>query len=308
MSSKANTFLDQYLGKDFMESLVKTELWKPGTKSVTDIDDMRIGLKIVPRTVMALLVRELTPMNIGETKEISLEGLHEKSLLRVTKHERDVYSGEIEEGNKKLTEFKFRSIPGVGLVVMSAFELYHFDEVEKDNYVETENHNELQRMIDERLSLHSLVGKVIDNKLMERDAVHELVLAKLTEAIQKVNIKVNAAIESSHIAHQTATEANIRAKIATAKARKQRPLEEFLEKRKQPKEFAFQLAKGESVSCPDCGKGIFDGNVFSACVCYGDSGKVFLKKTEDGFKIRFSKNWDIDNIEMLLELLRERNK
>jgi len=300
MSSKANTFLDQYLGQDFLESLVKTELWKPGTKSVTDIDDMRIGLKIVPRTVMALLVRELTPMQIGETKEINLAGLSSAShvsvkqfaLMRVTKHERDVYSGEIEEDNKKLTEFKFRSIPGVGLVIMSAFELYQFDEIEKDNFVEKESDLKLQRMIDERLSLHELIGKVVDNKIMEREAIHKLVLSKLTEAV--------------HSGASEASEPKFQEPVKVEK--KVRPLEDFLQKRKAPKEFAFQLAKGESVACPDCGNNVFDGKVFSACVCYGDAGKVFLKKTEDGFKIRFSKNWEVENIEMLLELLRKKNK
>lgn len=83
------------------------------------------------------------------------------------------------------------------------------------------------------------------------------------------------------------------------------PVKEFLDKRK--KEFSVHIAKGELVNCTDCGKEIFDGNTIHPCICYGNSGKIFLKKTEDGIKVRFSKNWDFDNIEMLLDLLRKKN-
>ena len=91
-------------------------------------------------------------------------------------------------------------------------------------------------------------------------------------------------------------------------AKRKRPLETFLEERNKPEEFSVLMAKGETFQCPDCRKNIFDGNSISPCICYGDSGKVFLKKTETGVKVRFSKGWDQENIEMLLEVLQRKNR
>lgn len=87
-------------------------------------------------------------------------------------------------------------------------------------------------------------------------------------------------------------------------------LKEFIESRKKKNkpEFSVQLSKGETVDCPDCGKNIFNGSVFAGCICLGDDRerKVFIKKTEEGIKVRFSKGWDADNIEMLLSTLRNK--
>jgi hypothetical protein len=128
----ADVFLKKTLGDDFLESLQKFDLWKPDTKSVTDHSEIFQGLQIVPRVVMSLLIRELVPMNMDDTKEIKLP-VASDSLMRVTKHGPDVYSGEIIDNNKKLTEFKFRPIPGIGLVIMSAYQLYSMDDLEKES-------------------------------------------------------------------------------------------------------------------------------------------------------------------------------
>jgi DUF4097 and DUF4098 domain-containing protein YvlB len=91
--------------------------------------------------------------------------------------------------------------------------------------------------------------------------------------------------------------------------KRKRPLAEFLEKRHK-KEFSVQMAKGEEFSCPDCRKNIFNGNVFSGCICLGQdmNRKVFIKKSEGGVKVRFSRGWDQENIEMLLEVLQRKNR
>jgi len=135
----------------------------------------------------------------------------------------------------------------------------------------------VQKLIDEKLALHDLAEKVVDNKLMQRDAVHQLVMRKLTDMIEE--------------------------------PKKKRPLTEFLEKSKKKHEYSVVMAKGENADCPDCGKNIFNGKVFSGCVCFGDDmeRKVFIKKEKDGIKVRFSKGWDEENIEMLLEVLRKKH-
>lgn len=333
MSAGANFFLKKTLGEDFFESLQKAELWKPGTRTVIDPEEIKIGLKIVPRTVMSLLIRELAPMQIGETKEIWL-GIGESSdkdgMIRATKHERDVYSGDVLQDNKIVVDFKYRSIPGIGLVVMSAFELYDVEQLSKPapgspGYTDDFS-KRVQARIDERLALHDLVDKVVDKKIAEKDAIQQLILAKLTEELEDKKRKVSDLTEIAKTSapmsdpyFQGMANGMIVAdsvvndihdpKFIEAPKKKGSPLKDFLDGREnklKKNEFSIQLAKGETVDCPDCGHNIFNGSVFAGCVCLGDDRdkKIYLKKTEDGMKIRFGKGWDVENIEMLLEVLR----
>lgn len=325
----SNYFLKKTLGQDFLESLEKFELWKPGTKSVVDPEEIKTALKIVPRTIMSLLIRELVPMAIGENKDITLP-VSPEAILHVTKHERDVLSGEITQENKRVTEFKFRSIPGVGLVIMSAFELYDVDQLTKPASESPEIQDvgrQIQAKIDERLALHDLVNKVVDKKIAEKDAIQQLILAKLTQELEEKKEQKKKIADLAQVAKDSAPMeeeyfrgmANgIEVINATVNdhepdfvgPKKGSPLKDFLEARKKKKspEHIFQLTKGEIVNCPDCGKDLFDGNVFSGCVCLGDDRdkKVYIKKSEDGFKIRFGKSWDPENIELLLEVLRRK--
>lgn len=299
MSNKANNFLKMALGQDFFETLSKAELWKPGTKTTIDPEEIATALHIVPRTVMAMLIRELVPLSIGDRREILLP-FGKEAKLKIDKHERDVYSGHIEDDKKIIVDFKFRSLPGVGLVIMSAFELYDVQELTKEPTTLPEAspdiEHRVQKLIDERLQLHELINKVVDRKLMQKEAVQHLVLAKLTEAIHQP-----APIEHHEIAKKEG--------VVEVK-KKGSPLKSFLEsKKKKSGEIHIEMSKGESVHCPDCKKNIFDGKVFSGCICLGDDmeRKVFIKKTEDGINVRFSKGWDEENISMLLEVLRKKN-
>lgn len=309
MSSGADYFLKKALGEDFTEFLQKVELWKPGTRSTVDHEELRTALQIVPRTVLSLLVRELSPMANGETKDIFLPVAPDVKM-NVTKHDRDVYSGEIFQDNKKVAEFKFRALPGVGLVIMSAFELYGMDNLinsppktDAEPQVHTHDYSDkIQKIIDERLALHDLVHKVVDKKILQRDAVNELLLMRLGEELRKEKEQHKNDVEFEKIKQQ---------QIVKSAEKPKRPLAAFLEgrKKKKPQEFSIQLAKGECVTCPDCKKNIFDGSVFSGCICLGDDmeRKVFIKKSEEGLKVRFSRGWDPENIEMLLEVLRRKN-
>jgi hypothetical protein len=330
MSSRVDYFLKKTLGEDFMESLQKVELWKQGTRTTIDHEELRTALQIVPRTVMSLLIRELAPMEIGQNKEVQLF-VAANSVLKVTKHERDVYSGEIEQDNKKIAEFKYRALPGVGLVILSAFELYDMNTLSDNQHNELKEGAEekVQKIIDERLVLHDLVGRVVDQKLMHRDAVHQLLLSKLTEALAAAEKKAKQVSDLRDLQEQSTPQSEeyfrgMTNGLAVADAvvndkepkfveaqKKGSPLKSFLEARKnksKPKEFTIHMAKGENVDCPDCEKSIFDGEIFSGCICLGDDRerKLFIKKTEEGIKVRFSKGWDQENIEMLLEVLRRK--
>jgi|ERR1035437_6481769 hypothetical protein len=310
MSSGANFFLKKTLGEDFLQSLEKFELWKQGTRSVIDHEEIKTALKIVPRTLMAYLIRNLTPMNIGDHKDIPLQVANRPEgvgpdLLKVDKHERDVYSGEIISDNKKIAEFKFRSAPGVGLVVMTAFELYEVDDLDKQPESPRAGMEDMQRMvsamIEERLALNDLVGRVVDNKLSQRDAIQQLILAKITEDHKP---KHTAPEDVKNLVERKAE-----LKDENKKLKKKLALNEFLEGRKQKlhkKEYQISLSKNEDVSCPDCHQSIFKNEAYSGCVCMGENmdSKVHFTKSEDGVKVRFGKGWDPENIEMLLEVLR----
>ena len=188
MKKNAEAFLSKTLGSDFLESLgetlSKSEVFKIGTKTVTDTNDLFQGLTIVPRTLLNLLVRELSPMQIDDIKEIHIPGL-EDTFVRVSKLERDSYSGQIFQKNVKINDFMHRSLPGLGLVLMTVLELYNFEDLDKEQSVSTDKHVEINRIIDERLNLHSLVNKVVDGKMQQKDAIQQLLMARLTEEFKK---------------------------------------------------------------------------------------------------------------------------
>jgi hypothetical protein len=105
---------------------------------------------------------------------------------------------------------------------------------------------------------------------------------------------------------------NISAPVVPAEPVAQK-LRRFLENRdieKSERTFEIILAKSENSSCADCGQPICVNGKLIGCLCLGDqrNDKIFLKKTEKGTQIKFSKSWDIENIELMLDILKRRNK
>jgi hypothetical protein len=306
MKKNAETFLSKTLGSDFLESLgtslSKSEVYKQGTRTITDTDDLFQGLQVVPRALLSLLVRELSPMQIGDTKEIQIPG-NEDTKVITTKHERDSYSGQIIQNNVKISDFLHRSLLGLGLVLMTMLELYDLDDLDKKPSIDKSKESEINRIIDERMHLHSLVNKVVDGKMMHRDAISQLFMGKLNELY-----KEQQKIKEDHkeiMAPQAEPKPPV---VVVLEIKKKRPLSDFIENRKkkfEKKEHHFQLEKSETVACHDCGQTIFSEGAYSGCICFGDSDKkVHIKKSEDGYNIRFGRGWDIENMEMLLEVLR----
>ena len=68
------------------------------------------------------------------------------------------------------------------------------------------------------------------------------------------------------------------------------------------------MAKSETIDCDSCGQHIFGAGSFSGCICFGENmgSKIWIKKSEEGFEFKFSRNWTADNVELLLETLRKR--
>ena len=291
------SIIEDLLGKDFLPELAKAELYKPDTNSTVSHEEMADALKIVPRAVMAWLSRCLSDMKDGENKVLEIPFKRaEDSQMHVTRVTSDVYHGELVKKGKILYRFKYRPIPGIGLILMTTFELYDMDDLHEKEVANKEKLSYLSSMIEERIALRNLVGQVLEEKLAQRDAIDQLIKLKMNSEIRRNNMD------------EPKDSTNEEAKAAKEPSK----LKEFLNRRKslEKKEgYSVILTKGENRKCPDCGQKIFDGNNIVGCVCYGsDMGrKVFLTKNEDGkMKIKFSKGWDMDNIEMLLEVLRRK--
>lgn len=306
--SQSDQFIKNFLGESFFEDLKKSnELFKLGTQTALDPEEIRIGLKIVPRAVMSFLIAELVPMAVGDQKVVKLP-FGVEAVLNVNKGDTDSYSGSVVSDNKPVYDYRNRSIPGIGIILLSTFELYNLGELEKETKYEPAAEVAVQKLIDERMALHSLVTQVVEEKITQREAIQKLMMAKLTEALEAEK-KIVHPVAPVHI--HALTPIDVQPKDIVKKEtspRKGSPLKEFIA-RKKPKEFAIKMNKCETVDCPDCGKTIFGEGFFAGCVCLGENmnSQIWIKKAEDGVKIRFSRQWDVENIEMLLQILRRKD-
>jgi len=307
--------LKNILDDEFLESLAKSaDLYKIGSNSVLDPQEIRIGLKVVPRAVMAMLISELTPMELNSHKDIKLP-FGQSAFIRTNKNAADDYTGSIYSNNKLVYDFKNRSIPGLGIILLSTFELYDMEELNQPAKHGEDTDRKVQKLIDERMELHSLVGRVVEEKMAQREAIHKMMMEKLTQAMSVPAInpaKMAGSPISSPLAPVTPPSLEIKAQDIVKKEiapKKGSPLKGFLERKKKPREHKVEMMKSETVDCPDCGQTIFGSSGFSGCICFGQDQhrKIWLKKTEDGVQLRFSRGWDEDNISQLLEMLRDKN-
>jgi hypothetical protein len=306
-----NNSLKNILDDEFLGTLAKSaDLYKIGTNSVLDPEEIRIGLKVVPRAVMAMLVSELIPMEINSYKDIQLP-FGKVAFIRVNKNAPDDFTGSVYSDNKLVYDFKNRSIPGLGIILLSTFELYDMEELNKPHKHEEDIDRKVQKLIDERMELHSLVNRVVEDKMAQREAVHKIMMNKLNEAMKAPVLPAINHAKMAEPAIVVPKAIEIKPEDITKKEaapKKGSPLKAFIERKKKPKEYLVQ--KCETTDCSDCGQTIFGSGGYSGCICYGENqnSKLFLNKNEKGeLSIRFSRNWSPENIEMLLDALRKNN-
>jgi hypothetical protein len=324
---QAIIFLKKTLGEDGFEELNKVELYKKKTNTVLDHEEIKTALQIVPRTILSFLQKELGEMKENEGKEIKIP-VEPEAFLSVTKFANDVYSGEIRQKGEIVSSFKYRSLPGVGLVIMSAFELYDIDDLNrmgKQSFSDSLDVKRIQDIIDEKLRMRDLISKVVEEKLSQRQAIEELVKMRLSQML----LESSSFSDKNNDLEEEEKEKEEKEKEEKEKEEKEKEekeekekelkmekkpskLKQFLERKaakKSKPSYEIRIEKSESVICPDCGNKIFDEKSgFSGCVCFGPdrNKKIHIKKSENGIKLSFSKQWDPENIEMLLEVLRER--
>lgn len=180
-----NLSLNTILDDEFLKTLAKSaDLYKIGSNSVLDPEEIRIGLKVVPRAVMSLLINELVPMEINSHKDVKLP-FGVSAYMSANKNASDDYTGSVYSSNKLVYDFKNRSIPGLGIILLSTFELYDLEELSKPQKETEDIGDKVQKLIDERMELHSLVGRVVEDKMAQREAIHKLMMDKLGKALKK---------------------------------------------------------------------------------------------------------------------------
>ena len=292
MQNKSNDLIKSMLGDDFFEVLKKSDVYKMHSKVATGLDEIATGLRIVPRAVMSFLISSLSHLENEDNKNLELP-FAPGSFLQVTKKDSDVFSGYIYSRGKKTNEFVNRSIPGIGLVLMTTFELYDTEQLKETKEKEKEvfDISKLQDVIDDRLKLHSLICRVVDQKIAQRDAVEILVKEKLAQALSE-----------QHKEHEEEHE-----EVKYDKAEK---LKDFLADRKKRQEEAY-IEKSESINCPDCGSDLYKGGKsLTLCICYGEDWNkdIKIQKSEKNIKMKFPKSMDSENIDMLLKTLKQINK
>lgn len=314
----AMDLLKNILDDEFLEKLAKSaDLYKIGSNTILDPEEIRIGLKVVPRAVMSMLVSELVPMEINSHKDIKLP-FGKSAYVRLNKNAADDFTGSVYSDNKLVYSFRNRSIPGLGIILLSTFELYDVEELSKPNKESEDIDKKVQKLINERMELHSLVSKVVEDKLDQREAVHKLMMNKLKEVLSAPIVKASDEQFPNPVQHvqsppgpQAPLEIKPQDIAKKESSKKGSPLKVFLDRKKiKKKEYYVEMSKSEAVDCDSCGQTIFGNSQYSGCLCMGEnmSSKIWIKKTEDGVQLKFSKGWTEDNIEMLLETLRGKNE
>lgn len=298
MKLKDVKLVKSILGDDIFDELKKSAIYKPETKTALQPEEIRVALEIVPRSVLAFLFSNLKYMNADSPLDIDLPWAF-GAKLHVNKLGMDNYSGEVTQDGKRLYEFQHRSMPSIGLVLLSLFELYDIDLLNdikhplKPEPAMDSHMDRLQDVIDNRLAIHSLVRDVVDKRISEREAINKLIRERLSDHIAETQAKAEEPKEEMPMED-------------TSKSK----LRQFLENREKKRSDSVELDKSEDIKCPDCRTTIYkkETSEIIPCVCFGEhmAKPIKINKSEDGkVKIKFPKNFDIDNIEMLLDALKK---
>lgn len=304
---RALEFIKNTIGEDGLNSLLKTELVKESTQTVVDHEEVRTALNIVPRTVLAFLNEHLKGMSQFEVKEFKLP-VEQESYINVKKLDNDVYSGYIHSGGKILARFKHRTLPGIGLIIMTTFELYDVDNLLIAQDISQDRAKEIDKIIDEKLAMRRMVEMVVERKLEERDAIENLINRRLYQMIKEY--ERDREIKRAELPKNTIDVVVIEPKKMNKveKPKRKLKLKEFLEKRQA--KHLVSLEKSQTVYCPDCLSPIVNNLKYRGCVCFGENmgSELSIKKTENGVLVEFDDSWTPENIEMLLSVLRKRNQ
>jgi len=293
MKKSEKALIKNLLGDDIFEVLKKSQIYKPTTDSVVDIEDTKIGLQIVPRAILSFLFNRLKNMPGTGNAKIDFPFV-ENAYMEINKHGPDNYSGEIIQHGKVLTNFKYRTIPGIGLVVLSSFELYDIDILkEQEEQEEKEDHSKLQEIIDERIRLRELIELVVDKKLSQAEAMRNIIREKIHSFLTEKRYAQESEENNQHSFEDISEQ------------EKENEAEQY--KQEQRAELGG-MKKSSNISCPDCESVIYkaNDNKITCCICCGEhmSKSIKIKKNKEGYSLKFPKNFDAYNIKNLLKIIK----
>jgi hypothetical protein len=292
---KQEDIVKHILGNDFFESLQKTEIFKRNTNTVLSSEEIAHAYRIVPKVVLKFLIENLKPMVIGELKHISLKPLGIDGELLVNKHANDVYSGDITEGYEKVYDYQFRSICGIGILLLSSFELYDVDNIQDNNqHVEKPfDYSKIDAIIEDKMYRNMMINEVVEKKISEREAIDRLVTKRLAEMFSKPEEPQIILLEEVTVSSEQSM-----AKKST--------LKDFLEKKKKKRDQDIPFLKHE-ISCEDCGSVLYkkEAEVIKGCICFGfgpqdDKSLIKIQKNESNVTLKFNKNWDEEDISKMI--------
>jgi len=294
MKLKDVKIVKSILGKDIFDELKKSAIYKPETKTALQPEEIRVALEIVPRAVLSFLFFNLKHLSANDIADLDIPwALGAK--LHVNKLGADNYSGNITQEGKVKYEFYHRSLPSSVLILLSVFELYDLDKIEdlkkEPSEPEQQKIDKLQDLIDQRLMMHNMIKDVVDKRISEREAIQKMIQARLHSHFESVQ-------EKPEPKEETPMEDNKKSK-----------LRQFLDNLEKKRQESVEMDKSEDSKCPDCKTTIHkkESEEIIPCICYGEfmAKSIKIMKNVDGtVKIKFPKNFDIENVEMLLEALR----
>jgi hypothetical protein len=308
MKPNALKFIEGFLGKEFFQELKKGDIvfTKPYSLTV-DGAEIQMGLDIVPKTIMKWLLTELKPMKPTEIKSISIP-CDITATLNVHKLSSDSYNGDIVKDGRQIYKFLSRSVPGIGLIVMTTFELYDSDDLNKlvdpivpssevhiplISHVPQQPVKDVLDVINDFLKLKTIIQDVVDERIQQRKAIEEMAKYKITQALFE-----SAQKEPEPVLKESEN-------FMVKKEKPKLKLEQFLEDIKSKKQKTATIVKKEEIKCKDCGTVLYKGGDLNLCICYGEhmSKPLKVEKTEKELTIKLPVFLDEDNTEMLLESL-----
>jgi hypothetical protein len=327
-------FLKKFLGEDFESDILKSEvgaILKPDANMTVLPHEMYVSLQIVPRTIISMLVQHLKPLKAGQTADIPWPSdsgaMHN---IHINKISSDLYSGQITGEGKVLAKFGYRSLPAVGLVIMSTYELYDKETNKQDLQNPEINYDKVQKIIDERIRMQALVEDVVNRKMSERDAIQQLIMQKINDYLRSSeNIKQSSPSEQvakpvtdlKESEMETTEEESdepevdeidvdkeVMEEAENTKESKKHKLKEFLDKKVKKAE-SISFVKKE-ISCPYCATKIYKGgDSIDLCICYGEhyGDSIKIKKNKNNeHTFKYPKKFSIDNATMLLGTLKKK--
>lgn len=301
MKKKEEKLVKTLLGNDIYDTLKKNGIVKPYTNTVTDEQELKIGLQIVPRTILSFLMRKLKYLKKDEATTIELPFV-ENARLELVKYGPDNYSGDLIHNNEVISKFKYRSIPSIGILILSSFELYDIDvlrqPIQQNPTTEQKNlEQKLQDIIEERLRLRELVEMVVDKKISQQEAIKSLIKEKIHAFLTEKRYEDDTSKEEI-VEKDPEEEAEIHQK------KYMQSLKDALQLRLES-----DSKSSDSIICEDCDTVLFKKGEKSikCCICHGefmDAEIPLIKKKDGTFSLKFPKNFEPYNIKTLLKAIK----